>query len=285
MTARLAGATIGELLAGAHAALAHLDAAHRDAEVLLGHALDCSRAALVRDRDEVVDPVRRARFAALVAARARGRPVAQLRGTQEFWSLTLAVDDAVLIPRPESELLVLLALDRLAVAADTMVVDAGTGSGAIALAIAHERPAACVIALDRAPGALAIAARNLRAQGIPNVALVRGDWLAALRNGGVDLMVANPPYVAADDPVLAGPGLAFEPREALASGADGLRDLRRLGTQARRVLRTGGWILLEHGASQGQAVRDWLAHCGFSDITTTRDLAGHERATCARQLE
>lgn len=285
MSAVREAATIGELLARARRSLAHLDTGRRDAEVLLGHALNCSRAALIRDRDEIVTPEGRARFAGLIAERARGRPVAQLRGTQEFWSLALEVDEAVLVPRPETELLVTLALARLAPDTARIVVDAGTGSGAIALAIAHERPAAQVIAVERSAAALAVAARNACAHALVNVTLLRADWLRALRDGGADLVVANPPYVAAHDPVLAGPGLAFEPREALVGGADGLRDLQRLGREARRVLRPGGWLLLEHGANQGEAVRAWLVACGFSDVTTTRDLAGHERATCARNLE
>lgn len=285
MSAVREAVTIGELLARARHSLAHLDSGRRDAEVLLGHALGCSRAALIRDRGEIVTPEDHDRFAGLVAERARGRPVAQLRGLQEFWSLTLEVDAAVLVPRPETELLVTLALARLDPDAARTLVDAGTGTGAIALAIARERPAAQVIALERSAAALAVAARNARTHALKNVSLLRADWLGALRDGGADLVVANPPYVAANDPVLTGPGLAFEPREALVGGADGLQDLQRLGCEARRVLCAGGWLLLEHGAAQGEAVRGWLVACGFSDVATTRDLAGLERATCARNPE
>lgn len=277
--------TVGALLVRATASLAHLEDARRDAEVLLGHALACSRAALIRDRDATVAPAARARFSALVAERARGRPVAQLRGVQEFWSLALEVDASVLVPRPETELLVTLALARLAPDAGHTVVDAGTGSGAIALAIAHERPTARVVAIERSAAALRVAARNARALALSNVALLRGDWLRALGDGSVALVVANPPYVADLDPVLDGPGLAFEPREALAGGADGLRDLKRLGDEARQVLRPGGWLLLEHGTSQGEALRTWLVDCGFGEVATARDLAGHERVTAARKRE
>lgn len=274
--------TINEALRHATVALAHLPSPRLDAEVLLGHALGWPRSRLICERDSTLGAAERAVFDALVGARAEGRPVAQLRGAQEFWSLDLEISDAVLVPRAETELLVALTLARSPPHAAATIADLGTGSGAVALALAHERPRAFVLALDYAGGALAVAAANRQRLGISNMACVRGNWLAALAARRFDFIVANPPYVAQDDPALTGPGVRFEPAAALIAGADGLGDLRVIADTAARALNGEGWLLLEHGAAQGPAVRE-LLQLDFNEVTTARDLAGLERVTCGRR--
>ena len=274
-----AHSTINTLLRHATVALAHLSTPRLDAEVLLGHTLGTSRSALICDRDKPVNAALCAQFDQLIAARAQGRPIAQLRGTQEFWSLDLQITDAVLVPRGETELLVTLTLELSAPNVPLSIADLGTGSGAIALALATERPQALVLALERSAAALAVARANQARHEIENVALVQGNWLEALGNQGFDFIVANPPYVAHEDPVLGKAGLRFEPRAALAAGADGLDALRIIASTAWPRLIPAGWLLLEHGATQGSAVRRLLELAGFCTVATACDLAGLERVT------
>jgi release factor glutamine methyltransferase len=281
--ARAACATIRALVQRAAAALAHLPTPRLDAEVLLGHTLGYSRADLICERDQLVDAEQYAKFEELVAARAAGRPIAHLRGTQEFWSLELQITDAVLVPRSETELLVALVLERSAPTANLLIADLGTGSGAIALAIASERPQALVLALERSAAALRVARSNATHAAVGNVVFVQGDWLATLGLQQFDFIVANPPYVADTDPVLEGIGLRYEPRAALVAGADGLAALRTIAHTALAHLRAQGWLLLEHGATQGAAVRGFLTEAGFAEIATAVDLADLERVTYGRR--
>lgn len=271
------GAGVRALLADAGARLGRADA-----EILLAHVLGCARGALAaRDGETPDEPERRA-FASLVERRARGEPVAYLTGHREFWSLDLAVTPEVLIPRPETELLVEWALEHLPAGAPARVLDIGTGSGAIALALARERPQAQLVASDLSEGALEVAQRNALRLEIANVTFVRGDLFGAIgATPGFDLIVSNPPYIAVDDPHLA--DLAFEPAVALTSGADGLEALRAIVADGPRFLAGGGWLLLEHGAEQGGAVRALLATAGFESVETRRDLAGLPRATGGRR--
>lgn len=271
-------ATVQSLLREGHAALSALDSARLDADLLLGHTLGCSRVDLICRREAEVPAALAARYRTLLAGRVEGRPMAYLLGHQEFWSLDLAVSEAVLVPRPETELLVSLALAHCPADQPSRVLDLGTGSGAIALAVASERPQATVVALDRSAAAVAQAEANRARLGLDNVSCRTGDWLQGISQT-FDLIVSNPPYIEEGDPVLAGPGLCFEPRSALVAGADGLADLRIIATAAGERLMPGGWLLLEHGARQGAAVRDLLAQAGFTCISTTRDLADHERVT------
>jgi release factor glutamine methyltransferase len=271
--------TRGELVRWGAGQLGASDTPRLDAELLVMAVLGLDRAALFRDADRLVAPPDDARYRALVAARAEGRPVAQLLGVREFWSLDFEVDAQCLVPRPETELLVELALAAIAPAAAVRVADLGTGSGAIAVAIARERPRANVVAVEASPDAIRIAARNVARHAPGRVQLVRGDWLAAFAPGRFEVIVSNPPYVAADDPLLANTEIRFEPRAALAAGPDGLRDLAALATQTAAALVPGGRVFLEHGAAQGAAVRALLAAAGFADVGTARDLAGHERVT------
>ncbi len=273
------GATITELLRWAMAALRALPTPRLDAELLLGASLGLSRLDLIRERDRVVPADCRARFQQLVASRGKGQPIAQLRGWQEFWSLELEINEAVLVPRPETELLVTLALEHCGQRDDAIIADLGTGSGAIALALASERPRARILAVERSARALQLAARNRARYARANVWLLGGNWLSALAPACLDLIVANPPYVAEDDPVLTGPGLRFEPRAALAAGHDGLRDLRKIAATAWPALKHGGWLFLEHGATQGAAVRRLLDDAGFSRVCTVKDLAAWDRVT------
>jgi release factor glutamine methyltransferase len=212
-----------------------------------------------------------------VRRRLAGEPVAYLTGRREFWSLDLEVTPDVLVPRPETELLVERALAVLAGVQAPAVLDLGTGSGAIALAIASTRPDAAVTATDASPAALAVAERNARRLGISNVSFRAGDWYAALDRGRFDVILSNPPYVAAGDPALA--ALAHEPLRALVAGPDGLAALAAVAAGARERLRPGGWLLVEHGAGQGAAVRDLLTRAGLASVATRADLAGHERAS------
>ena len=253
-----------------------------DAEWLLLHVLQQPRSWLFAHRDDPL-PVEAARtFDALVERRARGEPVAYLTGRRGFWSLELEVGPSVLIPRPETELLVELALQRIAPGQAARVADLGTGSGAIALAIAHERPDVEVFAVDASADALTVARRNARRLALGNVAFRQGDWFAPLAGERFDLVASNPPYIAARDPHLGEGDLRFEPAQALASGLDGLDAIRCIVRDAPAHLRPGGWLLLEHGLEQGEAVRALLREHGFVDIATRRDLEHRERVSFGR---
>jgi release factor glutamine methyltransferase len=252
-----------------------------DAELLLSDALGRSRSWLFAHADDLVAADGVEAFAARVARRRTGEPIAYILGRRGFWSFELTVTPATLIPRPETELLVELALERLPRDRACRVVDLGTGSGAIALAIARERPLAEVVATDASTDALAVAESNARTLGLDRVRFVRGDWFAPLSDGLFDLIVSNPPYIEADDRHLGEGDLRFEPVSALASGLDGLDDIRRIVADAPAHLRPGGWLLLEHGWTQGGAVRT-LFDARWQSATTQADLEGRERTTLAR---
>lgn len=253
-----------------------------EAEVLLTHALGKPRSWLIAHAGDALDEAQLRAYDALVQRRRLGEPVAYLTGRRGFWSLELEVTPATLIPRPETELLVELALERLPKAQRARVADLGTGSGAIALAIARERPSAQVTATDASADALAVAQRNASSHRIANVAFAQGDWLAPLAQQRFDVIVSNPPYIEAHDPHLAQGDLRFEPASALASGEDGLDDIRRIVSQARRHLLPGGWLLLEHGWNQGEAVRTLLEGAGYADVFTAKDLEQRDRVSGGR---
>jgi len=275
--------SIAAALAQATAALGGSSSPRLDAEVLLAAALGVARTALYRAPERCLEPASAARYSALVAARARGVPVAYLIGQCEFWSLTLEVTTDVLVPRPDTETLVEVALELSPPDRPQVVVDLGTGSGAIAAALAHERPLAQVVATDLSAAALALAKRNLARLGLARVALVRGDWLSPLDSSAIDLVVANPPYVGTAESDRLGPELAFEPPAALFAGHDGLAALDTLIAQAGRGLKRGAWLAVEHGAGQGEAVLARFATHGFVTTMTRRDLAGRARVTCGRR--
>ncbi len=275
--------TIDAALAAAVARLAGAtDTPRLDAELLLADALDCNRAALLTHGDRLLGEDARHRFGDLIARRLRGVPVAHLLGRREFWSLSLRVTPDVLIPRPESELLIELALARIPPAPSLALADLGTGSGNIALALARERPRCIVTATDNSTPALAVARDNARRLAITNVRFHHGDWFAPLHGERFALIVSNPPYVAADDPHLSEGDLRHEPRQALVAGPEGLDALRHLIQQAPEYLSPGGRLLLEHGHDQGAAVRELFKGRGYDQIETHRDLANHERVTMGR---
>ena len=253
-----------------------------DAEALLLHVLGQSRSWLFAHADDALDTDVRTAFEALVARRAAGEPVAYLTGRRGFWTLELEVTPATLIPRPETELLVELALERLPRDMACRVADLGTGSGAIALALASERSQAQVVATDASVDALAVARRNAQRLGIRNVRFVQGDWLAPLVGERFVLVVSNPPYIEAADPHLAQGDLRYEPAAALASGADGLDAIRRIVADACAHLEPGGWLLFEHGWNQGDAARALLREAGYMQVFTAQDLEARDRVSGGR---
>lgn len=253
-----------------------------DAEPLLAHALGRTPAWLYAHGDDEADALAVARFEDLLARRRAGEPVAYLLGRRGFWRFDLRVTAATLIPRPETERLVELALERVPATAAAQVADLGTGSGAIALAIACERPAARVVATDLSEDALAVARDNARELGLDRVAFRQGRWYAPLAGERFDLIASNPPYIADDDVHLGQGDLRFEPRSALASGRDGLDDLREIAAGARGHLRAGGWLLVEHGWGQGAAVRALFVDAGLVDVSTATDLEHRDRVTVGR---
>lgn len=263
---------------------AALGLARLDAQLLLLYALQRppgDRAWLIAHDGDDLAPDVQAHFDALCQRRAAGEPLAYLVGEKEFFGLPLQVDARVLVPRPDTETLVTWALDLLQGRSAPRVVDLGTGSGAIALAIRQARPDARVEAVDASAGALAVAAANARRLGLA-VEFRQADWLAG-STGSYDLVVSNPPYVAEGDPHL--PDLRHEPVSALVAGADGLDDIRAILRAAPQHLAPGGWILLEHGWDQAAAVRGLLQAAGLADAQSHRDLAGMERCSGARRLE
>ncbi len=253
-----------------------------DAQLLLAHTLVRPRSTLLAHDTEALQPAQTAAFELAVARRARGEPLAYITGRREFWTLELQVTPDVLVPRPETELLVERALVLLP-AQEARVADLGTGSGAIALALASERPRWRITATDKSPAALALAELNARALNVGNVRFVGGDWFDPLAGERYDLIASNPPYIAAGDRSLEDPALRHEPPVALSSGATGLEALATLIGGASSYLAAAGWLLLEHGADQQRAVADLLVSQGFAHVRCHADLAGLPRVTEAQR--
>lgn len=277
------GGASQQTLAEALAQAARQGLARLDAQLLLLHAMSRKpgeRAWLIAHDDEALGASQQHRFEALCARRVRGEPVAYLVGMREFHGLELQVDRRVLVPRPDTETLVEWALALMAPLVSPRVLDLGTGSGAIALALQHARPDAHVEAVDRSAEALAVAGSNARRLGLA-VRFRQASWLEGTAASDWDLIVSNPPYVADTDPHLQ--DLADEPREALVAGPEGLDDLFTLIDQSPRCLRNGGWLLLEHGHDQAQAVRARLAERGWAEVQSRLDLGGVERCSGGRR--
>lgn len=251
-----------------------------DQRILLCHALGISRTALITQSERTLTVDEAARVAALLQRRHDGEPVAYIVGQREFFGLDFETTPAVLIPRPDTELLVELALERLPPRGE--VLDMGTGSGAIAVAIAHSRPDANVTALDVSQDALAVAARNAQ-RNHAKVRFLHSDWYGAVEGEQFDLIVSNPPYIADGDRHLSEGDLCFEPSGALTDFADGLNALRTIIAGAPAKLAPGRWLLMEHGYDQAQAVRALLSSAGYTDVQSWRDLAGIERVSGARR--
>ena len=263
-----------------------------DAEVLMEFATGRSRTWLYTWGDSECPTWEHARFDALIAARAQGQPVAYLTGEREFWGLPLATSSTTLIPRPDTETLVEAALARAGTPTGRLL-DLGTGTGAIALAFASEKPDWQVVGVDVRPEAVALAADNARTLNITNATFLVSDWFSALRSSSpsesspgspspgstFEIIVSNPPYIAADDPHLGQGDVRFEPRSALVAEADGMADLLHLITTAQAFLSPGGWLVLEHGYQQAPSVRQALKLAGYQSVESVQDMGGHERVT------
>lgn len=277
-------ATLNEHLRQAESALAAalgLDAreARLEAQVLLCSALGRPRSHLVSHDRDLLLPEQATTFAALLERRLKGEPVAYILGEREFYSLSFKTTPAVLIPRPETELLVELALERIPSDLPCRVLDLGTGSGAVAIVLALRRPLAEVLAVDQSPAALGIAQQNAQTLGARNLRFAKGNWYGALGGEKFDIIVSNPPYIAAADPHLAQGDVRFEPLSALAAGTNGLDEIRLIVKGARAHLSPSGWLLFEHGYDQAEACRQLLTQAGFTQVSTSGDLAGIPRVT------
>ena len=262
--------------------LAGSDSAALDIDLLLAEVLGRPRYYLYAHPGQLLTAAQRDRMECLMARRRAGEPVAHLLGRAEFWGLALEVSAATLIPRPDTEVLVEWLLERYPPDSECRLLDLGTGTGAIALALASERPRWTVTGLDRVADAVALARRNAVRLGLDRVRFVHGDWFAALADQCFDISVSNPPYIEAQDPHLQRGDVRFEPRSALVSGADGLDDIRLIVAAARGKLAPGGILLLEHGYRQASAVAGLLAASGYTDIALRHDYGANPRATLAR---
>jgi release factor glutamine methyltransferase len=276
--------TLGTALKNAIAALAASSPTPRlDAEVLVMHVCRIGRSELITHSETALTGDQQSKLEGLLARRQRGEPVAYITGTREFWSMELDVTPGTLIPRPETELLVEKALEHIPRDAEWTIADLGTGSGAIALVIAKERPRCRVMATDISLAALEVAGPNAKKIGLTNVDFRAGDWFAPLVGETFDMLVSNPPYIRADDPHLKQGDLRFEPVTALVAGDDGLDAIRHIAQHAREFLKPDGWLLFEHGWDQAEAIGEYLRQQGYRDIVCHTDLAGQTRVAGGRR--
>lgn len=274
-------ASIASVLAAATESLRTIsDSARLDAEILVARSIDMPRSYLFAHPEDELDELALERLHAALARRSAGVPMAYITGTREFWSLELLVSPATLVPRPETELLVDYALREIPKEAGWNVLDLGTGSGAIAVAIASERPACNLVAVDASAEALAVARSNVQRHELSNVTCLEGDWTAPVSDEKFQVILSNPPYVAMDDAALE--ALHAEPELALTAGADGLDAIRRLSRDCRSIMIDTGLLLLEHGNEQQAAVAAILSADGWGDINCVADYAGQPRMTTAR---
>ena len=257
------------------------DSARLDAEILLCQSIDMPRSYLFAHPEDELDDLTRDRFEALMRRRLDGEPMSYITGTREFWSRELLVSPATLVPRPETELLVELALREIPRKSEWQILDLGTGSGAIAISIAGERPLCSITATDNSAEALAVARENVRQADLANVVCLKGNWTLSVADQRFNVILSNPPYVRQDDEALK--GLTHEPLSALASGEDGLDDMRILARDCGAILADDGWLMLEHGADQQDSVAAILEAAGWTEITCHNDVAGLPRVTVARR--
>jgi release factor glutamine methyltransferase len=274
--------TIAELLADARAQLGG-DEADKEAQLLLEDACGISRSERYTHPQRVVEADQVARFYDWLQRRISGEPLAYITGRRAFWDLELDITPGVLIPRVDTETLVEQALQRIPPQAEWQIADLGTGSGAIALVLARERPQCKIVAVDVSVVALSVAADNARQLGLGNIEFIEGHWLRPVAGKCFDMIVSNPPYIESGDPHLLQGDLPHEPDIALASGSDGLDAIREIIDSGREHLRSAGWLLLEHGYKQGPAVRDLLNRHDYREIFTVSDLAGNNRVSGARK--
>ncbi len=253
-----------------------------EVQLLLQHVLNVNRAWLIAHENDALQPNIHAVFEALLNRRLAGEPMAYILGSREFYGLDLLVTPDTLIPRPDTETLVEAALAKIPNKSNLSILDLGTGSGAIALAIAKNRPQANVIGVDASNGALEVAKKNAENLNIHNVEFALSDWFENLANQRFDVIVSNPPYIEAHDAHLTQGDLRFEPISALASGADGLDDIRKIIDGCLVYLKPQGWLMFEHGYNQAAQVADLMAQAGLSNIETTKDLGGNDRVTIGK---
>ena len=253
-----------------------------EAQLLLQNTLKVNRAWLLAHEHDILQDTADADFTALLTRRLAGEPIAYILGCREFYGLNLSVSPDTLIPRPDTETLVEAALDKIPADANDAILDLGTGTGAVALAIAQHRPHAQVTAVDASQGALRIAEHNANQLGLSHVRFSLSNWFAALEGERFKLIVSNPPYIEHDDIHLTQGDLRFEPISALASGADGLDDIRTIIADSLAHLLPQGWLMLEHGYNQAQSVADLMAENGLVDIATIKDLGGNDRVTIGK---
>lgn len=261
------------------------DSARLDAEVLLAHVLDKPRVYLLTWPEQTLTDNQHTRYQQLIEQRVQGVPIAYLTGTREFWSLPLMVSKDTLIPRPDTETLVNIALQKLQGKNGLRICDLGTGSGAVALALASERPDCELLATDISAASLEIAERNATHLGLCNVRFMQSDWFAALADQQFDLIVSNPPYIAELDPHLTLGDVAHEPRQALIAGPEGLDDLLQIVAGAQDHLSPAGWLLMEHGNLQAEDARKLLMKKGYMDIRTWQDETGNPRVSGGQSPE
>jgi release factor glutamine methyltransferase len=269
-------------LTQAIARLTQSESPRRDAEILLGHVTGKTRTFILAFDETALTPEQSDTLETLLNRRVIGEPVAHLVGMREFWSLPLEVSPATLIPRPDTECLVEQALARLP-PEPCEILDLGTGTGAIALALASERPDCRVTAVDFVAEAVALATRNAASLGIDNVTIAQSNWFSALAGKMFAMIVSNPPYIDEQDPHLAQGDVRFEPLSALVAADRGLADLAHIIREGRHFLAPDGWMLLEHGWQQGEAVRELYIQAGYSQVETCRDYGGNERLTVGRR--
>lgn len=269
-------------LKAATAALCGGDSPKRDAEILLGFVTGKSRSWLIAFDETVLTAEQLTQLEGLIARRAQGEPVAHLTGEREFWSLPLRVSAATLIPRPDTEILVEQALARLPTEPASLL-DLGTGSGAVALALASERPDCQITGVDRIDEAVALAQDNADRLQLINSRFLRSDWFSALENQRFDMIVSNPPYIDAEDPHLSEGDVRFEPLSALVAEDHGLADIKQIAAAAQAYLQPAGWLLLEHGWQQAAAVREILRQHHFLQVETCQDYGGNDRVTVGQK--
>ncbi|MDE0310398.1 MAG: peptide chain release factor N(5)-glutamine methyltransferase [Acidiferrobacterales bacterium] len=255
------------------------DSARLDVDIILSQAMPIHRNMLNLVSHVELDVAQQNRFESLLARRMKGEPIAYITGMREFWSLDLVVSPATLVPRPETELVVERALARCRELQSPRIADLGTGSGAIALALAFELGNADITATDISQQALKVARRNQQNLNLDNVTFIQGDWTDTLSSLRFDAIVSNPPYIREDDPCLMDIFMQHEPRLALTGGSDGLSAVRRIIESSVRYLNPDGWLIVEHGFNQGEAAREVMTRCGYAQIRTFKDLAGLSRVT------
>ncbi|WP_444900043.1 peptide chain release factor N(5)-glutamine methyltransferase [Microbulbifer sp. SSSA003] len=258
------------------------ESARLDVEVLLAHVLGRERSWLYTWPEYELSTSEQSEFDGLLTRRKEGEPVAHLTGEREFWSLTLRVDASTLIPRPDTELLVEAALE-LCPQEKLRALDLGTGSGAIALALASEKPGWQIVAAEKSPSALALAEDNRRRLGFTNVQILESDWFTQLLPQQFGLIVSNPPYIDAADPHLAQGDVRFEPHSALVAERHGLADIEEIANRAGRFLQDGGWLMVEHGWQQAESVREIFIAAGYRAVESRKDYSGWERITLGRK--